>query len=427
MYRSTLRSAPLIIFDGNCQAHHLAAIFNASGLARAYCIGEDYGFVPSYRGIGANFITTDEAAGLVKFAKSNGGRAYQASQTTQMQDYLTTEYTGLVDDVIKFPFLQNYAIAPHEFEKVYRRHVEPKRLLGLDIKLMQLVQQKASSKFDFADFFSNAGSTRPLFNTHNHPRGELTAALFLEVCKGIDSISEREASAVAFDLRAKEGINHITVHPVSENVLSDLGYDWGERYAKFRRVIEFLGASRWTEVIEEAQDKSLDLENDSQLLLAFGRASLRVGTAHEHMRLFKRLTYLTPGYIHSWLIRAEATRKDNGGGDWQALLADLRSSLGNGRYYSHTRAWLEIQNGDFQHAHLFAMDYLERTPDRVDAILAITKALSLAGSVESAREIFLQFAKERGEGDVVHLTGFLNDLQELKLTETDVTSARAAK
>lgn len=427
MYRSTLRSAPLIIFDGNCQAHQLAAIFNASGLARAYCIGEDYGFVPSYRGIGASFLTREEATGLVKFAKSSGGRVYQASQTTQMQEYLTTEYTTLVDDVIKFPFLQSYAIAPHEFDKVYRRNVEPNRLLGLDIQLMRVVQEKALATFDFAEFISNAGATRPLFNTQNHPRGELTANLFLEVCRGVEGIRESDAEAVAFDLRTQEGINHITVHPISEGVLSALGYDWGHKYEKFRRVIHSLGASQWTKVIDEALDKDLDLENDSQLLFALGRATLNLGTAQEHMHLFQRLTYLTPGFIHSWLMRAEATKKDTNGGDWKNLLADLRSALGSARYYSHARAWLEIHIGNYQDANSYALDYLERAPDCVDAILPISKAMALAGSLDSARQTFLQYAKDRGDGDVVYLKAFLNDLPELELTEVDIIAARESK
>lgn len=419
VYLTSQQHTPLLIFDGNCQAHHLAAIFKGSGLAEAYCIGEDYGFVPTYQGATTSYCAPDEAMAYIEQAKVRGRAAYQVSQSTQMQAAADTTYRPLVDAVIKFPFLQYYCIAPQAFEDTYQRKLPPQRVLDFDLSLMRLCQAKAESVTDFAAYVQDAGQRTMLFNTESHPRGVLMSLLFLQIARAIPSLDAQNIEDVAARLEFEEGINHVTAHPVSDDILDALGFDWGETYDALRETLIASSRRNWLEVVHLASGAS-NLWNDSQLLSALGRAYLELRDLNNKGHVYRRLTELSSGYIHSWLLRSQYWQLLGNEEELRKCRRDMRVALRHNRYYSQTRAWMGIQNGDLDRALAYGLDYLQRTPDRADGVVPYVKALSLMGRSTEAKEVFYQFACDRGEGDLVNVLAQLPNLKELEIDAADV-------
>lgn len=415
MYKTSTNLTPLLIFDGNCQAHHLAAIFRGGGMAQTLCLGEDYGFVPAYNSRGAEFTTPDEATAIVRQAREIGRKVYQVSQSTQMQTHLNAAYTDLVDKIVTFPFLQQYAITPAAFERVYKRNVDPARLLDLDLKMMHSLQIKAGAQFDFAGHLASAGISEPLFNTESHPRGFLTSRLFAEVARHIDEIDPSHVAAVVRDLETSEGINHVTVHPVDPSILERLGYDWGERYARYRDFVIAVSREDWQVVLNMAQDDAMDVRHDTQFLLGVAKATLHLNQLEGRGDLFKALTDLSPGFMHSWLLRNQYWQAVGDEAETRRCRIEMKGVLGNNRYYSQTRAWLEIQSGRYEDALKYGHDYLERSPDRADGIVPYAKALVLLGRLEDSKEVVYLFAKMRGAADVENIILNLSNLMELNI------------
>lgn len=413
-YRTSVSMTPLLIFDGNCQAHHLAAIFAGSGLADAYCLGEDYGFVPSYRGCGAEYIDRAGALALVKYCKSVGRKTYQITQSTQMSSALEVEYSSFVDKIIKFPFLQQYAIAPGAFERVYKRRLEPPRVLDFDLRLMQLCQEKAESSFDFASYVRENSKSKFLFNTESHPRGYLVSRLFADIARQIEAVEAGDILDVVLNLEDDEGINHVTVHPVSKDLRDALGYDWGATYERYINILKARSLASWGDVIKLIGSER-EIWNDTQLLLAAAQAYLSLGAQGGKGTLFRRLTELSPGFVGSWSLRNQYWRTVGNENELLECRIDMRQALRRGRYYSQARAWIEIQNGNYAEALTFARDYLERTPDRADGVVAYAKALSLLGQAEQARATVFMFAKNRGVADIDDVITNLGNLSELNI------------
>ena len=413
-YVTSARKTPLLIFDGNCQAHHLAAIFDGAGLAEAYCTGEDYGFVPSYMGTSTVYCTLEEALSYVSLAKSAGRTVIQVSQSTQMQAEASTEYTPLVDKIVKFPYLQYYCISPDEFRKVYGRTPASQRMLDFDLSLMGLCQDKAQSRFDFVSFVRDVGRQKLLFNTHSHPRGPLMSRLFLEVAQKADVFDDREVDALRQELEGTEGINHVTIHPISSEIIESLGFDWGEQYSLLTACLTAAFENDWAEVVRLCEASPYTI-NDSQLLLALGRAYLHLGDLEGHGWVYKRLTDLSPGFMHAWFLRLDFWRRLGNDIEMRECRLEMRRALGNSRYYSQTRAWMDIQDGQLESALQYAYDYLQRSPDMADGIVVYAKALALMGRSDEARDAFYTYACNSGVENLEGILHQLNHLEELSI------------
>lgn len=424
-YKSTISKTPLLIFDGNCQAHHLAAIFEGSGLCEAYCVGEDFGFVPSYRGAATAYCTSDEALAYVQQAKAAGRSVYQISQSTQMQAEADTNYKSLVNSVIKFPYLQYYCIAPEQFQNVYKRLPPPQRVLDFDLGLMKLCQDKSESKTDYVAFVRDKGRKSYLFNTESHPRGMLMSLLFRDVASDIDGLDSQDIADVAINLEQEEGINHTTVHPVAQNILDELGFNWGEDYRILKSVLISAAVCDWNTVIDVCEATS-NTFTDTQMLMALGRAYIATGRLKEKGHIYKCLTDISPGFMHSWFLRNQYWQLIGDARELRECRSEMRSVLKNSRYYAQARAWMEIQSGNPEQGLAFARDYLDNTPDRADGIVAYAKILALLNRGDEAREIFYTFARNRGIDDFHNVISQLGSLEELDIDVEDLRASVAA-
>ena len=421
-YRSENTMRPLLIFDGNCQAHHLAAIFESSGLAETYSIGDDYGFVPSYQGVTTKYCTIDEAMIYVRQAKTLKRPVYQISQSTQMQDASHHDYRSLVDGVIKFPFLQYYCIVPERFQSIYKNRRSPKQILDFDLSLMRLCQEKAESSIDYVSFVRQEGKRTLLFNTENHPRGILVAQMFLDVATQLPFLDKKIVADVAIDLDNSEGINHVTVHPISSEVREMLDFRWGDDYVLLVEILNARSHANWVDVMRLCASAP-NFWNDSQLLMAFNQACMAINDLENKGDYFFRLTQLLPGFVHSWLLRYQYWQRLNDESEMRQCRIEVRRALRGSRYYSMTRGWMEIQDGCFDESLNYGIDYLQRTPDRADGIVLYTKSLCLLGRHDEAKKIFYEFAMNRGISDLGNVISQLDNLPELGIDVEDLRNA----
>lgn len=246
--------------------------------------------------------------------------------------------------------------------------------------------------------------------------------LFRNVATGIKELDLQDVDNVATHLKIDEGINHVTVHPTSGDILQELGFDWGPDYAVLRDTLVAAASADWQRVIVLCEGTSNTL-GDSQLLMALGRAYIATGQMERKGAIYKRLTDLSPGFMHSWLLRAQYWGTVGDAAELAECRLQLRQALRHSRYYSQTRAWMDIQAGNLEQGLGFAYDYLQRTPDRADGIVPYAKILTLLGRVNEARETFYTFARNRGLGDFHNVVSQLGNLEELRVGVEDLRKA----
>jgi hypothetical protein len=416
---------PVMIFDGNCQAHHLAAIFAGAGLAETYCTGEDYGFTPSYRGRASTFVTVGYANAIADFAKANGRTCYQVSQSTQQRDYTEQPYSKTVDAIIRFPFLQQYSIVPQKFYDLYKRVVDVKKIVDYDISLLKLCQNRAGASVDFARLVQEHGTEAPLFNTESHPRGLLTSHLFRHVAAQVEGVLASDVALIADRLSTDECINHTTVHPISHDLLEKLGYQWGEPYEQFRRLLELGAAGNVTALANMLALPEIPFHTDTQALLAYGRAAIALRLEAMRDVIFRPMTTYSPGFMHSWLQRYTYAQMMGDRNDCGETVLEANSFFQKARNLSNTRAWISLMAGDRADARDFALDYLNRTPDRADGFVAYAKVLAAQGEIKEARDFVFLVIRSNPKSELPYIIAQLPSLPELNITPEEIDAAAA--
>lgn len=295
----------VVVFRGNCQAHHLAAIFDSSGLCDAYVCEPDYGFLPSFRGKIAKFVSESEAVTLLLKAKGSGRPTYLAQQFTPMAVADLTVYQPIVDAIIGYPFVQFEAMLPPYHINVESKPERIKRVYAADISGMRQSQIDAGTSIDYAGFVEENHPKRPLFHTHGHPGPELTAMLFKDIAEQIGFEDYAVIEKVEAELRSQEGLSFESGHPIPKVVRQALDFHWPESYELYCKMIEAITARDWTWICDNAQELEAQFPQDTQRLVANALAGLDLGLTPELGAIFEELVHREPGYTYFWRLLLE--------------------------------------------------------------------------------------------------------------------------
>ncbi|MGQ2918077.1 MULTISPECIES: hypothetical protein [Rhizobium] len=382
------KSIPLVIFDGNCQGQHLSAILSASNLAESYAIGQDLGFLPSHLGVGCQYVDESDAHLLIERARKEGRWIIQATQSTPLSDQTEMSYSGLVDQIIRYPHLQFYALSPSEIAEKFGPKATPKRVLDMDLGIIKVCQTRACSSIDFEEFIRNVTASRPLFHTALHPNGEVMGMMLRSFAEQIPGVDGRLISCVEATLRQGEGINSATFHPVSKDILDMLGFDWGEDYEVYRRLHEYRATRNWEALLENEALFVDKYHHDTWCWLALTQAHAAIGTKLKASLCLLRLLELSPGQLHSWLCGLSLYTQYNDPSGISALMQRANVFFRGQRIFSQVMAYFHLNTGNAIEAEPYARDYYNRTPDRADSLVPLLKTLWFLGKHQEIQQIF---------------------------------------
>lgn len=378
---------PLIIFDGNCQGQHLASIVTASNFAECYAIGQDLGFLPSHLGIACQYISEETAYQRICDARNKGRWTIQASQSTPRSDHAELSYSNLVDQIIRYPHLQFYALSPTEILHNFGPKATSKRVMEMDIGIMKTCQERAKSSVDFAEFIRENASRRSLFHTSVHPCGELMGMMLKSFAEQIPGVDQRLISCAVALLNESEGINSSTFHPIPSEVLNALGFDWGEDYELYRHLLNQRAASDWHGILNNQKLYIEKFSNDTWCWLALTQAHTAIGTKSEALMSLLRLLDLSPGHLHSWICGQNIYLKYDDLTGVSSLMHRASAFFKGQRIFSQIMAYFHLNNGNAEGAEAYARDYYARTPDRADALVPLLKTLWFLSKNDEIKQI----------------------------------------
>jgi hypothetical protein len=417
---------PLIVFDGNCQSQHLAAIFRGAGVAETFAIGGDLGFVPSFRSTACRYTTSEDAEARIRQAKADGRLTLQVTQSSPMSDGQEFSYTSAVDGVVRFPHTQFYAVKPDLFAATFRVRPSVQRMYDMDLRAIATCQKRAGSGTDFSELLATLAKTSPPFHSETHPGGIFTAEMVMDIGRRMPLPDLARLEDAAAQLRRTEGINHVTYHPVDAEILDELGFDWGDSYRMFRQMLIYASRENWAAIIGRYPQYLETCAEDSQFwqisARAFAHAEMRDEAAHAFGKLLER----TPGSLHSWLLaiyfHLDAGERDQA----EALMARAFDFYQGQRGYSQLMAFVMLRMSNLQEAETHAREYLANTPDRSEGVLPLVKVLGVSGRTEEARNIFLMSVQNGGQARLTEFEHLLNMLPEINVSRTDMEGAIAA-
>lgn len=296
-------------------------------------------------------------------------------------------YSGLVNQTIRYPHLQFYAVSPSEIAEKFGPRATPQRVLDMDIATVKACQDRARSTVDFAEFIRENGSKRSLFHTAVHPNGELMAMMLRSFAMQIPNVDERLLSNAEAFLRESEGINSSTYHPVPKDVLVLLGFEWGEDYDLYRKMLDQRSAGDWHGILQGEKRYIEKFGNDTWCWLALTMAHTVVGSRSEAFTCFLRLIELSPGQLHSWLCGLNLFIKYDDRAGISRLMHRANGFFKGQRIFSQVMAYFHLNIGDAVAAEAYARDYHARTPDRADALVPLLKTLWFLSRREEIEQI----------------------------------------
>ena len=295
---------PVVIFRGNCQAHHTAAIFDGAGLSTTYVEGADYGFLPAFRGALTRYVGLPQALDIIQDAKDQGCRVVVAQQVTPLVDADLSPYLPLVDEIVRFPFLQFNAGARKHYADAAFAANRLRRLYRTDFDMMRLSQEKAGTAFDFAGYIETEHPAGPLFHATTHPGPVLTSLLFRVVADQI--LPDHPALAgIEEVLSSREGLNFMSDLYVSPEGRELLGFEWPNTYDLYSGMLEAADRGDWhwmdrriDELTQHFSDDTLFIYHHVRYLLAHLRAA-------EARPLVEQLLQREPGCSWFWHLGLE--------------------------------------------------------------------------------------------------------------------------
>lgn len=400
----------VLLFDGNCQAHHLAAVFRATGLAEAYAIGRDRGFIPSFRGILCRYIDENDAHAFVENAKSAGKRVIQVAQSTQMASEKMRSFSGLLDGVVRFPHLQCMIMNPGTAGIKVGSTDQIKRLYDLDLKTIERCQIRAGSKTDYAGLVREKQVDAPLFHSALHGGALLTSLLVKEVASQIGVDQRWTMRRAIAEIGRTEGINFITNHPMEDSVLSTLGFQWQD-YDAYRRMI----------LTDRTGDHAFVIDNERMLRRRFGhetlywqaimRARVAAGNFRGALKVSRVLERLAPGSVMTWFNRIDCERR--AGADERRIgevLHHAARSFGDNRQLIHLKSLVSLRLGRASAALSDAQHYFDLSDDLVDAIKPLLRSLMALGEVGMAEAVVKERARAIQVTERRRLAAAISDL-----------------
>lgn len=301
-----MTAMPLMVFEGNCQAQRLAAVFDSSGCVEAVHVGDDYGYIPYFGGRLCRSFPLDALPGLQRSARAAGRRVIRCLQTSPFAKPNPSNFEG-TEIVAMFPAVTLLAMNTSEFEKAYKvSRQSVQRIYDLDIRNVEANQKKANFPIDVSRFIADALPNRPLFHSVWHPCGEVEATL----CSGLlhtleGAIDTSSIHRVVDILTRAEGINITTDHPMPDDDMKALGFEWGEPYLLYCEMIRNTRCERF-EIILDSMDKYGELFcGDTQYLRAIAGSAFNTGRYNLAELYYNNLVERDPGVFQYWRGYAE--------------------------------------------------------------------------------------------------------------------------
>lgn len=324
---------------------------------------------------------------MLTAARAAGRMTIQATQATPTSDATTFGYTDEVDLIIRYPHLQFYAASPQEALERFGPRANPRRMLDMDIHIIETCQKRAGSMVDFAGFVRENAPKRLLFHSALHPNGELTAMLLRAFAGQIPGADQQAIDCAAKHLARSEGINSSTFHPVNTAVLAELGFDWGPDYEIYRSMMEQRSKGEWGKLLADQELYQHHFGNDTWCWLSLTQAHTEIGSKADAERCLNLLLELSPGNLHSWLAGLTIFMKHNDYGGLGSLVHRARSYFQGQRIFSQLMAYIKLATGQYLESEPWARDYYARTPDRGDGLVPLLIMLSRTGKDIESRQI----------------------------------------
>ena len=381
---------PLVIFDGNCQAHHLAAIFDASGLAEGWVNGADYGTAPAFRGRLARYADEATCIRLGREARRAGRPVIQATQSTPWSEMKLTAYTDEVDQVVRFPYL--HCGIYQRGENAPGKAAALRRAYEADLEVVAQCQGAAGSRFDFAGFIAAEQASRPLFHMHVHPGPALMSALVSDLGSGLGCVDEIALGAVASEMAATEGINVWTQHPLPAGTRDALGFAWGEGYDAYGALIEDRARRDWPEIVRRRSERECVFAADTQFWCGLFDAGIGLGSIDLAREAFDEVVRRSPGVPELWAAMHGFDRARRPELVDRAVRVFAGSRL---LYYVLSRT--ASQDGDHATALRLGHWHQEAAEDLDDGFVPLSLAFKAAGRMDEAAANAAEFAAARPE------------------------------
>ncbi len=375
---------PLVLMDGNCQGQALAAILHHSGLAEAYAVGGDLGFVPGYRGQACLYVDARQAPAMIGAAHDSGRRVVHGTQATPTSDGTVRSYSGEVDLVVRFPQLQFYAQSPGEFASHFGHERAPAQLFAFDLSTVKVCQARAGSTTDFAELMRTTGLHTPLYHSALHPGGLLTAHLVSDFARQLPGCDLQAIASLTDEIAAGEGINFINCHPVPVSRQAEFGADWQHPYPVYADLLAKTAQGDWAGVMAHAACAADLFPEDTQTWNALSLAAMATGDDDMAIAALDRLLDLSPGFNEFWRRAFDFCRR-RGDAGFSDLAARAGAFFGTQRQGHSVLALALCERGQWTEAEAEARLYLERTPERYEGWLPLLTVLVRSGRDAEAR------------------------------------------
>lgn len=242
---------------GNCQAMFVASALGTIPGFSAGCFGKEVRYNP-VDGYSAETYSGALLAEILRKKKEQGYHVILCEQTWHRFDLADlTKLTGLVDDVVRFPFIHNYGLWPEVAT------VEKLGVAAAAIQMQRADQEALAANDNMADvkmleFFNENFEDKLLYDTPRHPSPIMLAELVRQIGRSA-AFSNFKVDAVLLGARvaASRGINTVFNHPVDDSIVNALGCRWARTpaYTAYRECARAMAAR--------------DYANASMLLEAF--------------------------------------------------------------------------------------------------------------------------------------------------------------
>ena len=418
---------PVIFFTGNCQAQHLAAIFNNGGLAEAYAIGLDRGFLPSFRGKVAKYVDVEQAALIAKEAAGDGRLVIAAAQMN-LNGADETLFSA-ADRIVQFPHLHAFVFRPSEAGVSSEDPEAIRKLFYHDLKTVDRCQSMAGCKFGYATAIREQFRIRPMFHSHLHPGSYLTSLLVEDIARQIGLEFYEKSRPVIAEILRSEGLNFITDHPVGDITLQTLGCQWPS-YDLYRNMI----------MNDRAGNSEFMLSNRDALVKLFGHETIYLqalmnalsasGKFDEAKEVSRELEYRAPGYVKTWFNRIDVERKSGASDDViYAILSDADEAFNHNRLALHLRSLVALRIGRPEAGLEAAMRYHSNAPDLSFSVRPLIRILSQLGRDDEAADILRTHCDTLASQERDRLLSALQDVPTIlaRLTASPATVTTAPK
>ncbi|MEE3627392.1 hypothetical protein UCD39_26015 [Nitrospirillum sp. BR 11752] len=405
----------ILVFDGNCQAQHIAAIFSAMEGVQAFAVGGDLGYVPGYNGRSCAYISESEVIELCA-RKSTGSKVIQVSQSTIHMSKAPSKYEELVDSIITFPHIQLFSIFPDEFRQNFGGYSNANRHYATDLRILEVTEDRAGTGGQIARALREEIALYPLFHTSVHPGGMLTSLLVEHIASKLGILNE-DVRSIIRDVRSGEGLNFATGHPVPVEVRLDLKFDWGIQYNYYETMIRSAQSAAWQETLRAA-DLITDIRfHDSQYWLAIVKASRALGDIDYALLALEKLLSLSRGHDEFWIYAFSFCNSEKRFDLASSYVEQCKDYYRGQRRQYVILSWMAIINRDLDRAVEYASEYHSRAPDRPDSCLALVKSLALTGQIQRARTLFVDSYRC---GNIHTKNWLMNNLIKVKETGLDL-------